>query len=235
MSINTIIELKDLKRYFKAGDTVVKALDGINLQIHEGEFVVILGPSGSGKTTLLNQIGGIDKPSEGEVIVAGKNITKLKDKELTAYRAKTIGWVFQFFNLIPSLTAIENVMLGLELAGDTRNMEERARELLAVVGLEGKEDRFPAHLSGGEQQRVALSRAMVKKPKIIVADEPTGNLDHKTGLEVVDLMKSLNKKEGITIVTVTHDTSLISFADRVLYLQDGKIIKEEIPSAKENL
>ena len=221
-----LIKLIDVHRSFKMGSETIHALNGINLEIKKGEFVLILGPSGSGKTTLLNQIGGIDKPDEGKVFVGGKEISALPEKELTRYRGRTIGWVFQFFNLIPSLTAWENVALGLELAGDTNNMKGRSLELLRKVGLEDKADSFPAQLSGGQQQRVALCRALVKRPIAVIADEPTGNLDHKTGLEIIEMMKELNRIENTTFVVVSHDEMLKQVADRVLHLVDGQIVKD---------
>ncbi|MHA1911783.1 MAG: ABC transporter ATP-binding protein [Candidatus Kariarchaeaceae archaeon] len=232
-----LIEVKNVRRIFKMGEVEVQALKGANLTIDEGEFVVILGPSGSGKTTLLNQIGGIDTPTFGEVIVDGKNISEYSTDELTVHRRDTIGWIFQFFNLIPSLTALENVGLALEMAEDMDNWEERSQESLALVGLGDKGDRFPAQLSGGEQQRVAIARALVKKPKIIVADEPTGNLDWKTGLEVAQVMKNLNQKEGITFAVVSHDISISEMANQVFYMHDGLIYDkpqsaETAPSAK---
>ncbi len=221
-----LIKLEDVHRGFFMGDEETRALNGVNLTIKSGEFVVILGPSGSGKTTLLNQIGGIDRPTSGKITVNNRDITGFSDRQLTKYRAKNIGWVFQFFNLIPSLNALENVGLGLELAGDYDHMDERALEMLRKVGLEEKAYRFPSQLSGGEQQRIALSRALVKKPQLIVADEPTGNLDRKIGLEVVSIMKELNQSEGVTFIIVTHDTSLADVADRVIHIIDGRIAKE---------
>jgi putative ABC transport system ATP-binding protein len=232
-----LIEVKNVQRIFEMGEVKVQALKGANLTIDEGEFVVILGPSGSGKTTLLNQIGGIDTPTSGEVIVDGKNISNYSMDELTVHRRDTIGWIFQFFNLIPSLTALENVGLALEMAEDMEAWEERSQEALTLVGLDDKGDRFPAQLSGGEQQRVAIARALVKKPKIIVADEPTGNLDWKTGLEVAQVMKNLNQDEGITFAVVSHDISISEMANQVLYMHDGLIYDkpqsaESAPSAK---
>ncbi len=221
-----LVKLENVSRYFKMGDQKIYALNNVNLEIEKGDFILILGPSGSGKTTLLNQIGGIDRPDQGKVIVGGKDISSLPDNELTKYRAKTIGWVFQFFNLIPSLNAWENVALSLELSGDNKNMEKRAKDILARVGLKDKTDLFPPQMSGGEQQRVALCRALIKKPLLIIADEPTGNLDHKTGLEIVNLMKELNEEEGTTFVVVSHDESLKVVADRVLHLVDGQIIDD---------
>jgi putative ABC transport system ATP-binding protein len=221
-----LIEVKDVHRTFMLGEVEVQALKGANLNIKNSEFVVILGASGSGKTTLLNQIGGIDTPTKGEVYVDGQNITNFSDKELTKHRRTTIGWIFQFFNLIPSLTALENVGLALEMANDTVNWKERAKEALTMVGLNERINHFPSQLSGGEQQRVAIARALIKKPKIIVADEPTGNLDWKTGQEVAKVMEELNQKEGITFAVVSHDVSISKVANRVLYMHDGQVFTE---------
>jgi putative ABC transport system ATP-binding protein len=219
-----IIELKEVTRTFKVGEIDVEALRGIDVSISEGEFIVILGASGCGKTTLLNQIGGIDLPNQGTVIVNNKDLTKYSDKELTRHRRSTIGWIFQFHNLIPSLTAMENVQLALELMGVNEEAKEKSKKALISVGLEDEIYRFPSQLSGGQQQRVAVARALVKEPKIIVADEPTGNLDRKTGRLIVELMVELCKSQGITFVVVTHDPSLSEVADRVLHMEDGQII-----------
>ncbi|MHA1940461.1 MAG: ABC transporter ATP-binding protein [Candidatus Hodarchaeales archaeon] len=223
-----LIELKNVSRTFVSGSEKVNALDGIDLKIKAGEFILILGPSGSGKTTLLNLIGGIDKPTRGNVLVKGHDIANFSDRELTTYRAKTIGWIFQFFNLIPSLNVLENVALGLELAGNFKNMDVLASNFLTNVGLGNKTHRFPSQLSGGEQQRVAIARALVKKPAIIVADEPTGNLDQKTGSKVVSLMKSMNRQEEATFIIVSHDAALSKNADRVIQLTDGEIVRDDL-------
>ena len=221
-----LIEINDVHRTFTMGEVEVHALKGVNLTIKKGEFIVILGPSGSGKTTLLNQIGGIDSPTKGTVIVDGNDISKFSANQLTKHRREVIGWIFQFFNLIPSLTALENVGLALEMSDDMENWEERCVEALTMVGLGDKTDRFPSQLSGGEQQRVAIARALVKKPTIIVADEPTGNLDWKTGQEVAKVMQELNQKEGITFAVVSHDVSISEVANRVVYMHDGLLYKE---------
>jgi len=221
------IVVEDVHRVFKMGDVEVHALNGVNLEIKKSEFVLILGPSGSGKTTLLNLIGGIDQPTRGSVMVDGRKLNELSRSELTEYRRSKVGWIFQFFNLIPSLTALENVALALELAEDKENMEERAIKALEQVDLRDKVERFPSQLSGGEQQRVAIARALVKNPSIVVADEPTGNIDSITGKKVVDLMVDLNKGEGITFVVVSHDVNLGRVADVVYHLRDGRIIEVE--------
>lgn len=196
------------------------------MEINQGEFVIILGASGSGKTTLLNQIGGIDQPSEGEVIVDENNITDYNDKQMTEHRRSKIGWIFQFHNLIPSLTSTENVQLALEMMGVKENQKERSIAALEAVGLKEEIDRFPAQLSGGQQQRVAVARALVKKPSIIVADEPTGNLDKLSGKNIVDMMVKLCKEEGITFCVVTHDPTLASVADRLLIMEDGILYED---------
>ncbi|MCE7735700.1 MAG: ABC transporter ATP-binding protein [Candidatus Heimdallarchaeota archaeon] len=218
-----LIKTIDIHREFQVGEIIVKALRGVNLEIMTGEFVIILGASGSGKTTLLNQIGGIDQPSQGNVVIDGHDVSNFNDKQMTEHRRTRIGWIFQFHNLIPSLTAVENVQLALEMMGITENQRKRSEEALIAVGLAEEIDRFPAQLSGGQQQRVAVARALVKKPQIIVADEPTGNLDKKSGKNIVDLMVKLCKEEGITFCVVTHDPTLSSVADRLLIMEDGKL------------
>jgi putative ABC transport system ATP-binding protein len=229
-----IISVRGVERTYTLGEVKVNALRGVDLDVKRGEVLVILGPSGSGKTTLLNILGGIDTPTTGSVTVNHVNIEGYKEKQLSKFRRENVGWIFQFFNLIPSLTASENVALALEMARDTDKMMERSRETLALVGIADKADMFPSQLSGGEQQRVAIARALVKKPKIVLADEPTGNLDWETGQKIADLMKTLNSQEGITFVIVSHDISIAQIADRVIHLRDGKILKDTIsqPSAK---
>lgn len=219
-----IVRLEKVKKSFRMGDTVQEVLKGIDLEIKKGEIILIYGPSGSGKTTLLNQIGALDKPDSGEVYVNGTPLTKLNDRELGRIRARTIGWVFQFYNLVPSLTALENVALSLELAGQKKDTEKRSRDILIKVGLGDHLDKFPSQLSGGQQQRVALARALVKEPPLVLGDEITGNLDSKTGLEVVEVLKELNREFGTTFVLISHDPNLEKFADRVVRLQDGKIV-----------
>ena len=213
--------MTDVKREFQVGEIVVRALRGVDVIINQGEFVVILGPSGSGKTTLLNQLGGIDKPTSGTVKVNGIDITEYSDKKMTEHRRGEIGWIFQFHNLIPSLTSTENVQLALEMMGEKKDQKERAVEALKAVGLEEELDRFPSQLSGGQQQRVAVARALVKRPKIITADEPTGNLDKKTGHAITHLMHKICKDENITFCVVTHDPAMRSIADRLLIMDDG--------------
>ncbi|MDH5645187.1 MAG: ABC transporter ATP-binding protein [Candidatus Heimdallarchaeota archaeon] len=221
------IEMLNVTRTFMVGEIEVEALRGISISIKKGEFVVILGASGSGKTTMLNQIGGIDQPTLGVVKIAGNDITNYTDKQMTRHRKEKIGWIFQFHNLIPSLNARENVMLALEMMGDTKNQQQRADEVLGIIGLAGMEERFPAQLSGGQQQRIAIARALVKNPEIIVADEPTGNLDRSTGRAIVDLMLKLCREKSITFCIVTHDPSLTSVADRLLYMEDGILYEDQ--------
>lgn len=225
---NVAVKVQNLERVFKLGDTDVHALRGIDLEIKKGEFIVILGPSGSGKTTLLNMIGGIDLPTDGDVKVEEESISKHNLTNLATYRRKKVGWIFQFFNLIPSLSAWENVGLAIELTDDPDRKHKdkvraRAVQMLEHVGLGEKVDRFPSQLSGGEQQRVAIARALVKHPTIVVADEPTGNLDWSTGQVIADLLKKMNQELGITFIVVSHDISITKYADRVFHLRDGKI------------
>lgn len=229
---NTIVEAKGITRVFKFGETQVHALNGIDLSVQPGEFIVILGPSGAGKTTLLNMIGGIDHPTDGEIVVDGSHLDKMSNEELNTYRRDKVGWVFQFFNIVDSLRAWENVGLALEFQGmtDKKQIKAHAYEILEKVGLKEKEMRFPSQLSGGEQQRVAIARALIKKPKIVVADEPTGNLDYITGQTIAELMQKLNKEEKITFIVVSHDISITQFADRVYHLRSGKIDKVQSKS-----
>lgn len=222
-----IYELTDVKRTFKMDDIEVHALRGVNLKVHEGEFIVILGASGSGKTTLLNQLGAIDKPTSGTIKFDGVIVSAYTENERTKFRRDVLGWIFQFHNLIPSLTAVENVMLALELTNVKKDQHARATEALKAVGLEGMENRFPAQLSGGQQQRVAIARALVKKPRIILADEPTGNLDRKTGDHVLQVMRDLCDNEKITFCMVTHDPSFSKEADRLLVMDDGILYEDD--------
>ncbi len=222
-----MVKITNLVRSFEFGETEVLALNGVDMEVYKGEFVVVLGPSGAGKTTLLNMIGGIDLPSEGEVLVGERNIANYTTSEMNTYRRNEVGWVFQFFNIVASLRAWENVGLALEFQGikDKHEVQRKSFEVLEKVGLEGKEYRFPAQLSGGEQQRVAIARALVKKPRILVADEPTGNLDFVTGQSIAELLRELHEKEKTTLIVVSHDISITQYADRVFHLRMGKIEK----------
>ena len=219
-----IIETKNLSRLYQDGDSTIRAVDKVNLQIEAGEFTAIVGPSGSGKTTLLNLIGGLDTPTKGEVIVNGKAIHKLKDNALINFRLQHIGFVFQAYNLIPVLSAQENVefiMLLQNASAEERKI--RAQELLKAVGLETQMHKRPAKLSGGQQQRVAVARALASKPSFVLADEPTANLDSKSTEDLLDLMHKLNQEEGITFIFSTHDQRVIDRASRIIYVEDGKI------------
>ncbi len=219
-----MIELVDVYKIYKIGFHEVVALNGISLKIEEGEFVAIMGPSGSGKSTLLYMIGCLDKPTRGRVIIDGCDTSTLSDTRLTELRRDKIGFVFQQYFLIPTLTALENVELPMVFKGvSKRDMRRRAKELLAMVGLGDKGDRKPNELSGGEQQRVAIARALANEPPILLCDEPTGNLDTKSGKIVMDIIKSLNEERGVTVVLVTHDPSLCDYADRVIRIRDGVI------------
>ncbi|MEM3173983.1 MAG: ABC transporter ATP-binding protein [Candidatus Bathyarchaeia archaeon] len=215
------------KDYYLRGE-VVHALRGISLEVSRGEYVSIMGPSGSGKTTLFNMIGGIDRPTRGRVYIDGVDIAKLDAYELAWLRCRKIGYIFQTFNLIPVLTAIENVMLPMIFAGVEREERfRRGRELLEMVGLGDRLNHKPAELSGGQQQRVAIARALANNPAIILADEPTGNLDLHTGLEIITLLREMNKEKGVTIIAATHDLKMIDVSDRIIYLRDGRVERYE--------
>jgi putative ABC transport system ATP-binding protein len=221
-----MLEVTNLTKKFQSGDSTVTATDNISLSVPDGQFASIVGRSGSGKSTLLSLLGALDKPTSGSIVVGDKDVTKLGDHQLIAYRGKSIGFVFQNYNLVPSLTALENVMLPMEFAGVPK-MEriERATKLLQEVGLEADQmQRKPARLSGGQQQRVAIARALANKPKLILADEPTGNLDTATGKMIFDLLHELSRKENTTIIVVTHDLDIVGKTDRTFKLEDGKLV-----------
>jgi putative ABC transport system ATP-binding protein len=214
-----------LTRTFEVGETTVEALRGIDLKIEKGEFVALVGPSGSGKSTFLNLVGGLDRPTAGELWVDGMELGASKEKALTEHRRRRVGFVFQSFNLLPRLTALENVALPLMFVGiPERERTDRARDLLVRVGLEERLEHRPTQLSGGEQQRVAIARALVGGPAIILADEPTGNIDTATGSEIMALLRHLNRDGGVTLLLVTHDPDAAAFADRVIQLRDGQIV-----------
>jgi ABC-type lipoprotein export system ATPase subunit len=220
-----LIETENLTKIYGKGDLVVTALSNINLEIKRGKFIGVMGPSGSGKTTLLNMLGALDKPTSGEIIIDGVKISRVKESKLYEIRREKIGFIFQSFYLIPTLNALQNVLIPVfPLKKNKKDFEQRAKELLASVGLKGKEWRKPTELSGGEQQRVAIARALILDPVLILADEPTGNLDTKTGMEIVEIMRELNQNEGKTFVIVTHDPRITKFCQRVIHLEDGKII-----------
>ena len=221
----SIVEVKNIQRNYQQGEHVVRALRGVDLTIKKGEFTALMGPSGSGKTTLLNIIGGLDKPNEGDVSIDGQNLSSLSSGELSDLRLHKLGFVFQAYNLIPVLTAYENTEFVLLLQGKNAN-QEKVLTTLASVGLEGMEHRRPSELSGGQQQRVAVARAIVGDPVLVLADEPTANLDSKTGNALIDLMKELNEKHGVTFVFSTHDPKVKKAAKRIVELEDGNIIND---------
>jgi putative ABC transport system ATP-binding protein len=228
MNYDTIIELRKLFRHYTMGDQTVKALDGVNLDIGRGEYVSIVGPSGSGKTTLFNLIGGLDKPTEGNVFIDGVDISQLDAYELAWLRCRKIGYIFQNFNLIQVLTALENVALPTVFAGIPHDEGlAKAEKLLESVGLQERVHHRPSELSAGQQQRVAIARALANDPAIILADEPTGNLDLQTGMEIIDLLNGLNKTKGLTLVAATHDLKMIKASDRIVWMRDGKLEKIE--------
>ena len=217
------IELKKVEKHYEMGHKIVKALDGINVKINKGDFVAIVGPSGSGKSTMMNMVGALDLPTKGQIYLDKQNIAHFEESELAQLRGKKIGFVFQTFNLIPTLTAKENISLPMMFQKISREEKsERAEKILKDVRLLHRENHLPKELSGGERQRVAIGRALANNPEIILADEPTGNLDSKTGLEIMDLFKELNKKDK-TIILVTHDLNLVKYASKVLKIRDGKL------------
>jgi putative ABC transport system ATP-binding protein len=217
-----MVELKKVEKTYPMGEITVHALRGIDLSIEDGEFVILLGPSGCGKTTTLNLIGGLDKPTSGQVIVQGEDITKYNETQMARYRRKQVGFVFQFFNLIPTLTAAENVEFSLALTQHT-HLAEKARQLLALVGLSEWANHFPSQLSGGQQQRVSIARALANQPAMLLCDEPTGNLDAETGRQVLEVIHNLNEAQGTTVIFVTHNTAIAPLADRVVHLHDGMV------------
>ena len=224
-----ILELREVKKSYRMGKVLVPALCGVSFDVREGEFLTIFGPSGSGKSTLLHLMGCLDRPDEGEILIDGSEVLKLNDNKLAELRLTKMGFVFQFFNLLPRLTALKNVELPLTVAGvPEKEALSRTEEMLKFVGLEARVNHKPYELSGGEQQRVAIARALINNPKIVLADEPTGNLDTKTGWEIVQLMRKLNEERKQTFVIVTHDPHIAETADRIIHLKDGLIegIKE---------
>ena len=220
----TVLETRDLKKYYGAGDTLVKALDGVALQVENGGFVAIVGTSGSGKSTLLHILGGLDRPTGGSVLVDGKDIFSLKDEELTIFRRRKIGFVFQAYNLVPVLSAYENIILPIQLDGGRVDKDYVGR-VIEALGLEQRLNSLPSQLSGGQQQRVAIARALAAKPAIILADEPTGNLDSKTSQDVLSLMKITSQKFAQTMVMITHNEEIAQTADRIVRIEDGRIVE----------
>jgi len=225
--MEAIITASNLTKEYIMGEVTVAALKGVSFHIEEGEFVVILGPSGSGKSTMLNIIGGIDKPTEGSIIYKNTDLANMSDKELTKYRRQAVGFVFQFYNLIPNLTAKENIALAAELSSNPNSPDE----LLSKIGLSAHAGHFPSQMSGGEQQRVAIARALAKNPDIFLCDEPTGALDFKTGIQVLKILKDFNREYGKTVIIITHNAGIGAMADRVFHIRDG-LIEKTIENSK---
>jgi putative ABC transport system ATP-binding protein len=226
--MTTLLETENLTKHYPMGDAVVRALDGVSIAISEGELVALLGTSGSGKSTLLNLIAGLDHPTSGTVSINGTDISKMSREQLSRHRRENVGMIFQSFNLVSTMTALENVTLAMMFAGVPKTeREQRAAQLLESTGLKGRQRHRPKELSGGEQQRVAISRALANKPRVLLADEPTGNLDSRTSREIMELLKGLNEREGITIVLVTHDANLAAqYARRTITMMDGAVQSE---------
>lgn len=224
--MRNILETQNLKKIYGAGETAVHALDGVDFSVEEGEFVSIVGTSGSGKSTLLHMLGGLDRPTEGKVLVDGKDIFSLKDDELTIFRRRKIGFVFQAYNLVPVLNVYENVVLPIELDGNRIDQEYVGR-VLQTLGLTEKKYSLPSQLSGGQQQRAAIARALSAKPAIVLADEPTGNLDSRTSQDVLSLLKVTGEKFGQTIVMITHNEEIAQLADRIIRIEDGRIVRRQ--------
>ena len=218
-----ILETKDLRKVYGSGDTEVRALDGVDLTVEKGEFVAVVGTSGSGKSTLLHMLGGLDRPTSGTVTVDGRELSALKDEELTIFRRRKIGFVFQSFNLVPVLSVYENIVLPIQLDGG-RVDESYVGQVISALGLESKLQNLPGQLSGGQQQRVAIARALATKPAIVLADEPTGNLDTRTSQDVLSLMKVTGQKFAQTIVMITHNEEIAQLADRIVRIEDGRIV-----------
>ncbi len=227
----SVLEARDLHRRYTLGELSVSALSGVDFVVQEGEFVAIMGPSGSGKSTLLHLIGGLDKPSDGEVTLAGQRLSLLKEKASTLLRRRNVGFVFQFFNLLPTLTAEENILLPVIIDGkNPAKYEDRLRDLLDLVGLLERRKHKPDQLSGGEQQRVAIARALITQPAILLADEPTGNLDTRSGTAIMELLQRSCLELKQTVIVVTHDPRAASYARRVIFLRDGRIVREYKPT-----
>ena len=220
----SILQTTELKKYYGAEPNITRALDGVTLSIEKGEFVAIVGTSGSGKSTLLNMIGGLDVPTSGQVVVDGKELSKLKDEELTVFRRRKIGFIFQNYNLVPVLNVFENIVLPVELDGNKVD-KKFMNEVVQMLGLEDKLNNMPNNLSGGQQQRVAIARALVSKPAIVLADEPTGNLDSKTSADVLGLLTNTSQKFHQTLVMITHNSEIAQLADRIIRIEDGKIVQ----------
>ncbi len=221
--MSAYVAMKDVTKVYQMGEVSIKACDGINFEIEKGQFVIIVGPSGAGKTTVLNILGGMDTATEGQVFVDGREISRLRGKGLIQYRREDIGFVFQFYNLMQNLTALENVELALQICRNPLDAETVLRE----VGLENRMDNFPAQLSGGEQQRVAIARALAKNPKLLLCDEPTGALDYVTGKAILKLLQDTCRQKGMTVLVITHNSALTPMADRVIHIRNGRVSKME--------
>ncbi len=219
-----IVELRNVTKEYLMGEVIVKAIDGVNLKIKKSESIALMGPSGSGKSTMLHLVGCLDRPTKGKILIDGKDVSNLNDNELAVIRRKKIGFIFQFFNLIPSFTALGNVELPM-MFSRIPNRKEKAKELLKAVGLGQRLHHYPSQLSGGETQRVAIARSLANDPQIVLADEPTGNLDSKSGKEILEVLVKLNKEKGVTLLIVTHDNLIARHARRKIKLRDGKIVR----------
>ncbi len=220
----SVLQTIDLKKHYGAEPNITRALDGVNFSVDEGEFVAVVGTSGSGKSTLLHMMGGLDTPTSGNVIVRGKELSKMNDEQLTIFRRRNIGFIFQNYNLVPILNVYENIVLPVELDGDTVD-QKFLDEIVHLLGLEDKLKNMPNNLSGGQQQRVAIARALITKPAIVLADEPTGNLDSKTSVEVLGLIKRTSAEFGQTVVMITHNNDVARLADRIVRIEDGRIVE----------
>ena len=229
--MDAFIELKNVVKSYTMGDVTIYANNGVNFKVNKGEFTVIVGASGAGKTTILNMLGGMDTPTSGTILVDGHNIATYDDKQLTDYRRDDIGFVFQFYNLVQNLTALENVELASQISKDPLN----SLDILERVGLGGRKDNFPAQLSGGEQQRVAIARAIAKNPKLLLCDEPTGALDYQTGKSILGLLRSMCDNYGMTVIVITHNSALAPMADQVNHLKNGKVEKQEYNEHPESI
>ncbi len=229
--MTNILETNGLNKQYQMGEVEINALRGVDFSVRQGEFVAVMGPSGSGKSTLLHLMGGLDTPSDGEISLAGMRLTRLSDDEITVIRRRQVGFIFQFFNLLPTLTAAENLALPLLIDGKRQaDYQARIEEMLRLVGLSDRKDHKPDQLSGGQQQRVAIARALVTQPAIVLADEPTGNLDSKSGSEILQLLRRTCDQQGQTIVMVTHDPRAAAYADCVVFLRDGQVVRELKPA-----
>ena len=229
--MDAFIELRNVVKSYTMGDVTIYANNGVNFKVNKGEFTVIVGASGAGKTTILNMLGGMDTPTSGTILVDGHNIATYDDKQLTDYRRDDIGFVFQFYNLVQNLTALENVELASQISKDPLN----SVDILERVGLGDRKDNFPAQLSGGEQQRVAIARAIAKNPKLLLCDEPTGALDYQTGKSILGLLRSMCDNYGMTVIVITHNSALAPMADQVIHLKNGKVEKQEYNEHPESI